>query len=86
MLADGVLPIDSEILFDQYCPIDLSESNPDLKTFDISSSSAWENYVLSLLKRNNAKVAYGGYLEVRNLYVGAGKFGKASTSPAINAA
>ena len=68
MLADGVLPIDSEILFDQYCPIDLSESNPDLKTFDVSSSSAWENYVLSLLKRNNAKVAYGGYLEVRNLY------------------
>ena len=68
MLTDGVLPIDSEILFDQYCTIDLSAGNPDLKTFDVSSSTAWEDYVTSLLKRNNAKIAYGGYLEVRNLY------------------
>lgn len=68
MIQLGVLPIDSEISFDQYCRIDLSASNPDLKTFDVSSSSAWEDYVLLVLKRNNAKVAYGGYLEIRNLY------------------
>jgi len=68
MLSDGVLPIDSEILFDQYCTIDLSARNADLNNFDVSFSSAWEDYITSLLKRNNAKVAYGGYLEVRNLY------------------
>ncbi|MGB2225057.1 MAG: peptidoglycan DD-metalloendopeptidase family protein [Polaribacter sp.] len=68
MSLEGTLPIDSEIVFDQYCSIDLSEGNSDLNLFDISSSSAWENYIESVLTKNKAKVAYGGYLEVRNLY------------------
>ncbi|MAD98474.1 MAG: peptidase M23 [Flavobacteriaceae bacterium] len=65
---DGALPIDNSISFGSYCPIDLSGSNKDLDSFDTTSSSEWEAYVESHLQKNKAKVAYGGYLEVRNLY------------------
>ena len=34
----------------------------------MSSSKAWEIYINNYLKKANKKVAYGGYLEHRNLY------------------
>ena len=46
----------------------ISNNNPDIQNFDTSSSKEWENYINNYLKENNAKVAFGGYLEERNLY------------------
>ena len=60
--------IDVTISLDRYIPITISEKNKDLLNFDISSSLEWENYINLLLEDNNAKVAFGGYLEKRNIY------------------
>lgn len=60
--------LDNSIPLDKYVPINLSESNNALKTFDITSSLEWEIYINNYLKNKNASVAYGGYLEKRNLY------------------
>lgn len=51
----------------EYVSISLNASNNDLN-FDVSSSIAWEKYIDEYLLRNNAKVAFGGYLERRNIY------------------
>ena len=60
--------IDEEISTNEYFLIDLSEKNKDLEMFDISSSQEWEKYIDAFLKEKNAKVAFGGYLEKRNIY------------------
>jgi murein DD-endopeptidase MepM/ murein hydrolase activator NlpD len=60
--------IDNTINYSEYTPIDLSVSNLDLLEFDIRNASAFENYINHYLRKNNAKVAFGGYLEERNLY------------------
>ncbi|OSY89435.1 peptidase M23 [Tenacibaculum holothuriorum] len=59
--------IDNSIGLLEYIPISISSDNPDLN-FDISSSKEWEVYIDSYLKRNNKKVAFGGYLEKRDIY------------------
>lgn len=59
--------IDSSISLDRYISISISSENKDL-TFDIFSSDEWEKYINSYLQKNNAKVAYGGYLEKRDIY------------------
>lgn len=53
---------------EDYVPIDISVSNEALDKFDVSSSKEWEGYIESHLKNNNANIAYGGYLEVRDIY------------------
>ncbi len=63
-----LLVIDEAILMTDYVPIDISKSNLELQEFDISSSKEWTHYIEKYLHKYNAKVAYGGYLEVRNLY------------------
>lgn len=60
--------LDKLISTGQYCPLDLSASNEELKNFDITDPKICQQYIDTVLKRNNAKVAYGGYLEKRNLY------------------
>jgi len=60
--------IDASIPKSDYIAIDLSEANNDLKTFDISSSKAWETYINNYLKKYNKKIAFGGYLEKRGIY------------------
>ena len=68
-LSEQPLPvIDVRISLDSYIPITISNKNKDLLNFDISSSLAWEKYINSFLEDNNAKVAFGGYLEKRNIY------------------
>ncbi|WMI65851.1 peptidoglycan DD-metalloendopeptidase family protein [Aestuariibaculum sp. YM273] len=51
-----------------YIPIDLSETNEKLKDVDVSSSESFNQYIESYLREHNADVAYGGYLENRNIY------------------
>lgn len=60
--------IDDTILIDQYCPLDLSTSNAELTTIDITKHFECQHYIDQVLKRNHALVAFGGYLEQRNLY------------------
>jgi murein DD-endopeptidase MepM/ murein hydrolase activator NlpD len=65
----GPIPvIDSDISIEKYTPIVISKENKDLTKFNISSSLEWEEYIKSFLKNNNAVVAFGGYLEKRNIY------------------
>jgi murein DD-endopeptidase MepM/ murein hydrolase activator NlpD len=48
--------------------LDLSQANKALEAIDVSSSEILEHYINSHIKNNSAKVAYGGYLETRNIY------------------
>jgi len=63
-----LLVIDPSISLVDYLPIDISKSNSELENFDISSSTEWTNYIHKYLNKNNVKVAFGGYLEVRDIY------------------
>jgi murein DD-endopeptidase MepM/ murein hydrolase activator NlpD len=60
--------LDAAIPNAAYIPIDLSESNSELNTFNFSSSDACQGYIDNFLQKNNKTVAFGGYLEKRNIY------------------
>jgi murein DD-endopeptidase MepM/ murein hydrolase activator NlpD len=60
--------IDTAITIDRFIKIDLTENNKDLLNFDVSSSKEWMKYITSYLKQRVSDVAFGGYLEKRNLY------------------
>ena len=62
----GVL--DASIPKAKFITIDLSESNQILNTVDVSSSTKLEVFIDNHIKKHDAIVAYGGYLEVRNIY------------------
>ena len=66
--SEPLLVLDDSIPLNTYFPIDISKSNTDLKAFDTSLSLAWEAYLLKYLAKHNKQVAYGGYLEQRDLY------------------
>lgn len=60
--------IDRSIPLDEYVFIDLSSTNKELSSIDHSHSGNLKAYIDDYLVKNNAKVAYGGYLEVRDIY------------------
>jgi len=60
--------LDTAIPRSAYVPIDLSSSNPDLEEIAITDPLQCQVYIHSILERHSAVVAYGGYLEERNLY------------------
>jgi murein DD-endopeptidase MepM/ murein hydrolase activator NlpD len=60
--------LDNDIPISEYCPIDLSTTNRELDAYDISNAEECQHYVNAVLQRNKATVAYGGYLEKRDLY------------------
>ncbi len=60
--------IHTEVSRNTYIPVDLSIHNKELDNVDVSSSKALEIYIWNHLKTNNAKVAFGGYLEHRGIY------------------
>lgn len=66
--------LDASIPLKKYKPLDLSASNADLKSVDITDPIVCERYINKLLERKNGKVAYGGYLEQRNLYADKASF------------
>lgn len=53
---------------DRYVSLDLSINNHDLKTFDIHDIPSFENYWKSKVSSHGGNIAFGGYLEQRNLY------------------
>ncbi|APG64433.1 peptidase M23 [Tenacibaculum todarodis] len=71
--ASPLRVIDASISLNEYVPISISSKNKDLN-FDVSSSSEWETYLSNFLKENTAKVAFGGYLEERDIYNRSGYF------------
>ncbi|REG99551.1 peptidoglycan DD-metalloendopeptidase family protein [Flavobacterium aquicola] len=60
--------IDNSIPYSLYTPLDLSPSNTDLDQLNVSDANELQEYINQILINNNAKAAYGGYNEVRNLY------------------
>lgn len=66
--------LDVAIPLEAYCKIDLSSGNNDLKAYDITDPSSCQDFIDSVLRKNRAKVAFGGYLEERNLYSNAERF------------
>lgn len=64
----------SDIALDDYCKIDLSVNNLELADYDLSDAKQCQWYIDRVLSKNNAIVAYGGYLEERNLYKGSERF------------
>lgn len=68
-ISSQPIPIlDRSIPLEKYVTIDLSESNKELKSLDIKSSVEWEQYIAQYCQNRNAKVAFGGYKETRNIY------------------
>lgn len=65
---ENVRVINSSIDYKYYAPLDLSISNKNLINSNLKTSSDFENYIENFLNETNAKVAYGGYKEHRNLY------------------
>ena len=53
---------------EEYYPIDLSNNNKALHAIDVSSSSEFDTYITQTLKKHNKRVAYGGYIEQRDIY------------------
>ena len=66
--AFPIFVLDTSIPLKKYVKLDMSTTNKDLLNFDVSSAGEWEKYIDSYLEKKAATVAYGGYLEERNLY------------------
>jgi murein DD-endopeptidase MepM/ murein hydrolase activator NlpD len=75
----NVKVIDASISLTEYTPLDLSVSNTDLSKRAIENATDFEKYIESILAKNNAKVAFGGYNEERNLYKRSAVFNAAET-------
>ena len=65
---ENIKVIDDSIPYSQYSPIDLSVSNLELSQIDLKNPIDFETFIENHLSKNKAKVAFGGYNEVRNLY------------------
>ncbi|MFI0491478.1 peptidoglycan DD-metalloendopeptidase family protein [Flavobacterium sp.] len=65
---EGAKVIDSSISYSKYVALNLSTSNEKLSKIDLANAEIFENFIENHLLENNAKVAFGGYNEVRSLY------------------
>ncbi len=60
--------IEPSIDYCDYIALDLSVSNTELNNHKLETASDYEVFIHNHLNKNNAKIAFGGYLETRNLY------------------
>ena len=60
--------IDASIDYHHYVFVDLSAENTTALKINLTDARLFENYIEDYLKFNLSKVAFGGYLEKRNLY------------------
>jgi len=58
----------SHIDFDKYISIDLSHQNAELKKIKLNSSESLSDYINNYLKIHSKKIAFGGFLEKREIY------------------
>ena len=63
-----IFVIDKKYSKSDYTNIDLSASNESLNKINLNAPKEMENFINKFTKIKNAKVAIGGYLEIRNLY------------------
>ena len=66
--SNTIFVIDKKYSKSDYTNIDLSVSNESLNKINVNHPKEMEEFINEFTKMNNAKVAIGGYLEVRNLY------------------
>ncbi len=66
--SDSIAILDRTIPLSAYMPLDLSKQNNQLKAYDITDYRSCQSYIDLMLEREGAQIAYGGYLECRNLY------------------
>ncbi len=57
-----------EVTYQDYVALDLSAETTDKINLPLTDAKAFEAFVENHLDKNKAKVAFGGYLEHRNLY------------------
>lgn len=60
--------IDASINHKEYIALDLSAETTNHLTLNLTNAKMFEEFIEIYLEKNFAKVAYGGYLEKRNLY------------------
>lgn len=65
---ENIKVIAPEIAYKDYVALDLSTKTTDKINLPLTDAKAFEEFVEDHLDKNNAKVAFGGYLEQRNLY------------------
>jgi len=69
LLSKNVFPVlGTNFQKQDYCPLNLSVSNSDLDTVDVSNTPELESFVNKEIKRQGAQIAFGGYLEQRGIY------------------
>ena len=66
--TDSVFVIDSAYSKQNYIPLDLSKGNTDLQKVNVSSSDDLGVYINENIRVNKGQVAFGGYLETRDIY------------------
>lgn len=64
----NVKVINAAIDFQDYVTLDLSANHTDQLDLNLTDAVVFEAFIENHLSENNAKVAFGGYLETRNLY------------------
>lgn len=60
--------IASDIDYSEYIALNLSTSNTELEKHNLETALDYEFFIQNYLDNNKAKIAYGGYIETRNLY------------------
>ncbi|NHN26388.1 peptidoglycan DD-metalloendopeptidase family protein [Flavobacterium jejuense] len=65
---ENVIVIDASILHKDYVALDLSANHTDQLNLNLTNATIFEDFIEAHLSSNNAKVAFGGYQEIRNLY------------------
>lgn len=74
-LSKGTIPIlDAAIGFNLFTKLDLSTTNKELLAIAITDPDMCQEYIDKVLEKKNALVAYGGYLEKRNIYADKSSF------------
>ncbi len=65
---NNVKVIEVSIDYKNYVAFDLSSNHTDQLDLDLADAEKFEEFVENHLVKHNAEVAFGGYLEKRNLY------------------
>jgi len=60
--------IANHIDYADYVALDLSVTNTDLADQSLTTAQDYEHYIQRYLDKHQAKIAFGGYSETRNLY------------------
>lgn len=57
-----------EIDYSEYVPLNLSVTNPELRQHKLETAQDYEIFIQKHLDKSKGKIAFGGYIETRNLY------------------